>query len=82
MEYGGTEEHTIVVLVLRCLAEPSALLVTDAKGRIAFANSELGAMVGYNARTLADGMNMAALLPPPYAQLHAGLMKVWAEGGC
>lgn len=64
------------MLVLRCLSESVALLVTDAKGRIGFANSQLGAMLGYAPRTLTDGMNMSALLPPPYAQIHSGFMKV------
>jgi PAS domain S-box-containing protein len=66
----------MVVLVLRCLADSTALMVTDNKGRITFANTELGQMVGYNARAMIDGMNMAALLTPPYAQLHGALMKV------
>jgi PAS domain-containing protein len=79
VEYGGSEEQVIIVLVLHCLMEPSALLVTDAKGRIQFANTELGQIVGYRPQTLTEGMNLSALLPPPYAQLHATFMKVRRE---
>lgn len=79
VEYGGSEEQVIIVLVLHCLTEPSALLVTDAKGRIQFANTELGQIVGYRPQTLTEGMNLSALLPPPYAQLHTTFMKVRRE---
>lgn len=75
MEFGGTAEHTILVVVLRCIADSLALLVTDSKGRIAFATSQLGALLGYPPRALADGMNMSALLPPPLTQLHSTWMK-------
>lgn len=87
IEYGGSDDHVILIIVLRCLTDSLSLMVTDAKGRISFANSQLAQLLGYNARTLTDGMNMAALLPPPYAQIHAGYMKVGnrgrdLEGGC
>ncbi|KAF8055488.1 tmcC [Scenedesmus sp. PABB004] len=75
IEFGGTEEQRILVIHLRCSADGLALLVTDAKGRITFATSQLAAMLGYSARTLADGMNLAGLLPPPHSQLHAAHMK-------
>jgi PAS domain-containing protein len=81
VEYGGSDEHVILVLVLRCLSDSLALMVTDAKGRITFANSQLAQLLGYNARTLTDGMNMSALLPPPYAHIHGSFMKVRGGGG-
>jgi hypothetical protein len=81
VEYGGSDEHVILVLVLRCLSDSLALMVTDAKGRITFANSQLATLLGYNARTLTDGMNMSSLLPPPYAQIHGSFMKV-GVGSC
>lgn len=85
MEYGGSEEHTILVMVMRCISDSLALLVTDAKGRIGFATSNLAAMLGYSVRTLSDGgMTLNALLPLPHSQLHSALMKVcvwWFSGG-
>jgi hypothetical protein len=66
------------VVSLRCIADSLALLVTDAKGRIHFATSQLGAVLGYSAKALTNGMNLAGLLPLPYSQLHSGFMKVGA----
>lgn len=81
VEYGGSADNIIYALVLRCTAADNlALLVADNKGRISFANSQLGQMVGYSPRVLTEGMNIAALLPPPYAQVHAGFMKVCVGG--
>lgn len=77
VEFGGSAEHTILVMVMRCISDSLALMVTDAKGRIGFATSNLATMLGYNVRSLSDGgMNLNALLPLPYSQLHAGYMKV------
>jgi hypothetical protein len=65
-----------LVVSLRCIADSLALLVTDAKGRIHFATSQLAGMIGYSPKVLTDGMNLAGLLPLPYSQLHSGFMKV------
>eukprot|EP00882_Tetradesmus_deserticola_P031440 GHRQ01035550.1.p2 GENE.GHRQ01035550.1~~GHRQ01035550.1.p2 ORF type:complete len:113 (+),score=55.54 GHRQ01035550.1:50-388(+) len=78
VELGGTDDQRLLVVKLRCMSDSLALLVTDAKGRICFATSQLAGMLGYNAKVLTDGMNLAGLLPLPYSQLHSGFMKVSA----
>jgi hypothetical protein len=68
------------VVSLRCVSDSLALLVTDGKGRINFATSQLAGLLGYSsAKVLTDGMNLAGLLPLPYSQLHSGFMKVRAR---
>lgn len=81
MEFGGSDEVRLLLLRLRCLSDNLALLVTDPKGHIQFATSQMAALVGYSVKVMMDGMNMAGLLPPPYSQLHAAFMKVrWQDG--
>eukprot|EP00883_Tetradesmus_obliquus_P002715 jgi/Sobl393_1/12921/SZX78204.1 len=75
VEHGGTDDQRILVVSLRVVADSLALLVTDAKGRIHFATSQLGGMIGYSSKALTDGMSLAGLLPLPYSQLHSGFMK-------
>jgi hypothetical protein len=75
VEFGGTPDQRILVFCVRCLADPMALMVVDHKGRIAHATSQLGALLGYPLATL-QGMTLQQLVPPPYAQLHTGWMKV------
>jgi hypothetical protein len=40
-----------------------------------YATNQLGAMLGCSARHVAS-MDLAAIIPPPYSQMHAGFMKV------
>lgn len=51
---------------------PGALMVVDPRSwRLAFATSELAALLGHRPSAL-RGMPLAALMPPPFAQLHSG----------
>jgi PAS domain S-box-containing protein len=61
---------------MRCLTDTLSMMVTDPRGRIMFATTQLAKMVGYNVKAMTEGMNMAGLLPPPYSQLHPMYMKV------
>jgi hypothetical protein len=79
VEFGGTVDQRILVFNVRCLADPMALMVVDHKGRIAHATSQLGTLLGYPLATL-QGMTLSQIVPPPYAQLHTGWMKVRGEG--
>lgn len=76
VEIGGSEGQRIYMLELKCLADTLAVMVTDTAGKIQFATSQMAAMIGYTAKALTTGVNMNALLPPPYAQLHSSFMKV------
>lgn len=58
-----------------------ALMVVGAQGRIAYATGRLAEMLGYTATQLAS-MDLAALLPQPYSQLHARFLKVRRTPGC
>lgn len=50
-------------------------MVVNQKGRIVYATSALGSMLGLPARQLAT-MDLQSMVPPPYAQLHTGFLKV------
>jgi hypothetical protein len=77
VEHGGTDDQRLFVVSLRCVSDSLALLVTDGKGGIQFATSQLAGLLGYSsAKVLTDGMNLAGLLLLPYSQLHSGFMKV------
>jgi hypothetical protein len=78
-EIGGSDDQQLYQITIQCLSDNPALIVTDLKGQIQFANSQLGMMVGYSTRVLTDDMNLTGLLPQPYSQLHLGLMKVCAQ---
>jgi hypothetical protein len=80
-EFGGSDEQKLLLIRLHCFTDSLAVMVTDAKGRIQFATTQLASMVGYSAKVLTDGMNIAGLLPPPYSQLHPGYMKVGTLSG-
>jgi hypothetical protein len=64
------------MITMRSLTDTLAMMVTDTKGRVEFATTQLAKMVGYNVKAMTEGMNMAGLLPPPYSQLHPSYMKV------
>lgn len=81
VEFGGSDDVRMLLLRLRCLSDSTALLVTDPKGHIQFATSQMAVLVGYSVKVMMDGMNMAGLLPPPYSQLHAAFMKVRCQQG-
>eukprot|EP00775_Hariotina_reticulata_P001355 gene1355-1696_t len=74
-EFGGSDQVKLLIISMRCLTDTLAMMVTDSKGRIEFATTQLAKMVGYNVKAMTEGMNMAGLLPPPYSQLHPSYMK-------
>ena len=49
-------------------------MVVNHKGRLCYATTALAQLLGYPLKTLC-AMDMASLVPPPYAQLHAGFLK-------
>jgi hypothetical protein len=75
VDYGGTEEQRLLLLNIRCLTDAMSLMVVDHKARIVYATSELAQTLGYPSKTLTE-LSLANIIPPPYAQLHAGFMKV------
>lgn len=79
VEFGGTEDQRILVMQVKCLADSMSMMVADHRGRIAFVTSKLCQMLGYSVKTLTN-MDLQAILPPPFAQLHVGWMKVIAQG--
>eukprot|EP00878_Enallax_costatus_P033570 GHUV01037090.1.p2 GENE.GHUV01037090.1~~GHUV01037090.1.p2 ORF type:complete len:129 (+),score=31.50 GHUV01037090.1:467-853(+) len=76
IEFGGSEDQPILIYNLKCFADTLAMMVTDAKGRINFATSQLAAMLGYSVNIMTEGMNITMLMQPPYSQLHSGFFKV------
>jgi len=50
-------------------------MVLDHRGRIVYATAALGALLGFSSKQLAT-MDLQAIVPPPYAQLHTGFLKV------
>ena len=73
--YAGNGSEFVLVVSLQAAAAAGAVMTVDHRGRIVYATSQLGALLGYGARQLA-AMELAAVVPPPYSQLHAGFMKV------
>eukprot|EP00775_Hariotina_reticulata_P009651 gene9651-9811_t len=74
-EIGGSEDQKLYQITIQCVSDNPALLVTDLKGQVQFANSNLAMLVGYSPKVMVDGMSITGLLPQPYSQLHLGLMK-------
>jgi PAS domain-containing protein len=52
-------------------------MVVNATGRVVHATSQLASMLGYP-RAAMDGVELAALIPPPLSQMHAKFLKVRA----
>ena len=77
VEFGGTEDQRLLMLNIRCLTDAMSLMVVDHKTRIVYATSELAQTLGYPIKTLTE-LSLANIIPPPYAQLHPGFMKVGA----
>jgi len=78
VEFGGSSTESILILSLQAKTLAGAMMVVDHKGRIAYATTQLGAMLGYTAKQLA-AMDLQSVVPPPYSQMHAGFMKVWVR---
>eukprot|EP00775_Hariotina_reticulata_P003515 gene3515-3785_t len=74
-EFGGSDQVKLLMISMRCLTDTLSMMVTDPRGRIVFATTQLAKMVGQNVKAMTEGMNMASLLPPPYSQLHPIFMK-------
>ena len=73
-ELGGTVEQRILIVNIRCLTDSLSLMVVDHKGRVSYASTQLATMLGYPVKAL-SGMTLAAIVPPPFSQLHASWMK-------
>lgn len=71
---GGTEKERILVLNVRSVAPPGAVMVVDHKGRLVYASSALGALLGIPHKALA-AMDLQSLIPPPYSQMHGSFLK-------
>lgn len=50
-------------------------MVVNHKGRLVYATSALGALLGFPVKALV-AMDLQAIIPPPYSQLHTGFLKV------
>ncbi|GBF92718.1 hypothetical protein Rsub_05087, partial [Raphidocelis subcapitata] len=74
VEQGGTDAERILVLNIKCLAPSGALMVVSHKGHIMYATSALASLLGFPAKQLTC-MDLQALMPAPYSQLHAGFLK-------
>lgn len=76
VELAGTEDQRILVFNIRCLSATSNLLmVLDQRGKLTYATSQLADAVGYPVKTLSR-MDVKAIVPSPYTQLHDIWMKV------
>jgi hypothetical protein len=60
------------------LSESAATLVLDHKARVVYATDKLAAMLGYPVASLLK-MELGALLPQPYCQMHGAWFKVGAR---
>jgi hypothetical protein len=58
----------------QCLVPSGALMVVNHKGRIVYATSPLGNMLGFPPKQLA-AMDLQAIIPPPYAYLCGNFLK-------
>lgn len=67
----------VCLLQARVLSDAAAVMVLDHKGRIKYATSKLATMLGYSASSLTK-MELNALLPQPYCQMHSAWFKVGA----
>jgi len=67
------------VLHARVLAEATAVMVVDHKGRIIHANTKLASLLGHTVPNLTK-MELKALLPQPYCQMHGAWFKVCPDG--
>ena len=74
----GAPAEVPALLVEVLAALPVAVIVTDARGRIMFANREAGALFGYDAPALA-GQPVEVLVPeatrPGHAQMHQAFLR-------
>ncbi len=50
-------------------------MVVDHRGRVCWGTSQLAELLGYPLKTLL-GLELQAIMPPPYAQLHRTWMRV------
>ena len=57
------------------LVPAGALMVISHKGKIAYATNALGTMLGIPTKQLM-AMDLQAILPAPYSQLHGSFLKV------
>lgn len=76
---GGSENHRMLVAVVKPREEARMMLAVDYKGRITFANTQLAALLGYKLPLLKT-KELAALLAPPYDVLHSKWLKVGRRG--
>lgn len=70
----GTEAQPLMVMVVRRINDTAPFMVTDQKGKIVHATSDLAKLLGYGKKQLCS-MELTDLLPPPFAQLH----KPWVQ---
>jgi nitrogen-specific signal transduction histidine kinase len=59
----------------RMLSEEAAVMVLDHKGHLLFATDKLAALLGHPVSALVK-MELSALLPQPYCQIHGTWFKV------
>jgi hypothetical protein len=63
------------------LSESAATLVLDHKARVVYATDKLATMLGYPVASLLK-MELGALLPQPYCQMHGTWFKVSCHPTC
>ena len=63
-------------MVVRRTSDAVPLLVTEQRGRVVHATSDLAKLLGYSKKQLCS-MELPELLPPPFSQLH----KTWVQVG-
>ena len=64
----------------RVLSDSCATMALDHKGRVVYATDKLAAMLGYPVTSLVK-MDLNALLPQPYCQMHSAWFKVGFSPG-
>eukprot|EP00879_Flechtneria_rotunda_P013062 GHRR01013642.1.p1 GENE.GHRR01013642.1~~GHRR01013642.1.p1 ORF type:complete len:1083 (+),score=308.01 GHRR01013642.1:2122-5370(+) len=76
--FGGAiepgSEFRILEIKARVLVESAPIMVLDHKGRIVYATDRLANMLGHSVTNMYK-MDLNALLPQPYCQMHAAWFK-------
>lgn len=70
-----TSKLDSLLRLCQCVVSAGSLMVVNHRGRIVYATNALGAMLGIPAKQLTS-LDLQAIVPPPYAQLHTGFLKV------
>lgn len=70
----GTDSQRLFVLAFRRQLDSVPVMVTNRKGNLVYANSDIANMLGYTSKQLAK-QSLMALIPQPYAEMHSTWLK-------